>query len=357
MITEVRALGGYADFFDFDFDLRQVADRAPLVWLNVSQLGSHAIIARDGFEVVELAESVDERTVRSAVVKLQRAAVGGPDQARVTESVLEWIWSNLTAPVLRRLGIDGPPPDGRYPTVCWIPTGLATQLPLHAAGRDGEAVIDRVVSTYAPTAMSLREKTTTRPDGPVRAVVVSVASHDGLPRLKAAEKEAAAVAGRVPGAEVLKDGEATAATVRAALRNAELAHFTCHAEAPDHADPGSGGLMLHGGERLSPRDVPVSESALLAFLSACRTSQPAIEMVDESLHTAGAFKLAGYRNVIGTLWPIRDRQAVEVADAFYGHLDHERPQTSAEALHQALREIRSRTPKDARAWAGYVHFG
>ncbi|MDA1358225.1 CHAT domain-containing protein [Glycomyces luteolus] len=356
IISEVRALGGYEDFFDLDFEPQQFADRVPLVWVNVARLGSHAIIADNGFEVVEL-QGVDERTVKSAVVNLQRAATGGPEQARETEAVLEWTWTHITAPILSRLGIDGPPTDGRYPTVCWIPTGLATQLPLHAAGKGDEAVIDRVVSTYAPTAMSRRERGTVRPDRRVRAVAVAVASHSGLARLRAAGKEAAIVAGHVPGTRILKDEAATAAAVSEALNNADLAHFSCHAAAPDRADPGSGGLMLHGSERLAPGDVPVSETAALAFLSACRTSQPAIEMVDESLHIAGAFKLAGYRSVIGTLWPVRDRQAVAVADAFYGHFDPAQPQTSAEALHLALREIRSRTPKDPRTWAGYIHFG
>ena len=356
-ITRIRALGGYEEFFDFEFDPRRFADRGPLVWVNVARLGSHAIIADNGYEVVELPDAVDERAVRSAVVNLQRAATGGPEQARVTQAVLEWTWTHIAAPVLSRMGIDGPPADGRYPTVCWIPTGLATQLPIHAAGKDGEAVIDRVVSTYAPTAASLREKSTIHPDRPMRAVAVSVASHYGLTRLKAAGKEAAMVARHVPGTEILQDGASTAAAVREALSGADLAHFSCHAEAPDRTDPGSGGLMLHGDERLAPGDIPVSESAALAFLSACRTSQPAIELVDESLHIAGAFKLAGYRKVVGTLWPIRDRQAVEVADAFYGHYDPAEPQTSAEALHLALRDVRSRTPKDPRAWAGYVHFG
>lgn len=357
VITEIRALGGYEEFFDFDFDLRQFADRGPLVWINVARLGSHAIISGAGLEVVELSDAVDEPTIRSAVVNLQRAATGGPEQARVTQAVLEWTWTHIAAPVLSRMGIDGPPTDGRYPTVCWIPTGLATQLPIHAAGKDGEAVIDRVVSTYAPTAASLREKATARPARPVRAVVVSVASHSGLTKLKAAGKEAAAVARHVPGTKILQDGAATAATVSKALSGADMVHFSCHAEAPDRIDPTSGGLMLHGNDRLAPGDIPVSESVALAFLSACRTSQPAIELVDEALHIAGAFKLAGCRNVVGTLWSIRDRQAVEVADAFYGHYDPADPQSSAEALHLALREVRSRMPKDPRAWAGYVHFG
>jgi hypothetical protein len=37
----------------------------------------------------------------------------------------------------------------------WVPTGNLSYLPLHAAGRDDECVLDRVVSSYTPTVRSL----------------------------------------------------------------------------------------------------------------------------------------------------------------------------------------------------------
>jgi hypothetical protein len=53
--------------------------------------------------------------------------------------------------------------------------------------------------------------------------------------------------------------------------------------------------------------------AELAFLSACSTARPSGRLADEAIHLASAFQLAGYRHVIGTLWPIGDWPAVEYA--------------------------------------------
>ncbi len=58
-------------------------------------------------------------------------------------------------------------------------------------------------------------------------------------------------------------------------------------------------------------------SAELAFLSACETAQPGARLADEAIHLASAFSLAGYRHVIGTLWPVGDQHAVDIADDIY----------------------------------------
>src|SRR5512142_1916189 len=88
-------------------------------------------------------------------------------------NVLAWAWQAITEPVLTTLGHTHPPP-GRiedWPRVWWCPTGPATVLPLHAAGRHprtttqytamGEAaastdsVAGRVISSYTPTLTTL----------------------------------------------------------------------------------------------------------------------------------------------------------------------------------------------------------
>ena len=59
------------------------------------------------------------------------------------------------------------------------------------------------------------------------------------------------------------------------------------------------------------------DDAELAFLSACSTARPGCRLTDEAIHLASAFQLAGYRHVIGTLWPIGDQHAVDIADDIY----------------------------------------
>src|SRR5699024_2157591 len=73
--------------------------------------------------------------------------------------LLEWLWDVVARPVLDALGFDGPIVDGNWPRVWWVPTGVLSQLPLHAAGyhtRGGhETVIDRVMSSYASSVKAL----------------------------------------------------------------------------------------------------------------------------------------------------------------------------------------------------------
>jgi CHAT domain-containing protein len=55
----------------------------------------------------------------------------------------------------------------------------------------------------------------------------------------------------------------------------------------------------------------------LTFPLACPTARPG-GPTDEAIHLTSAFQLAGYRHVIGTLWPIDDQVAVSLADDLYG---------------------------------------
>ncbi|MFF3147983.1 CHAT domain-containing protein, partial [Streptomyces sp. NPDC057927] len=100
----------------------------------------------------------------------------------------------------------------------------------------------------------------------------------------------------------------------------------------------------------------------LAYLSACSTSNTHPDNADEALHITGAFQLAGYRRVIGTLWPVNDTTSVEITRATYADLTHggstpPRTELSAQALHRAVRALRDRYPASPSLWAGYVHVG
>ena len=100
----------------------------------------------------------------------------------------------------------------------------------------------------------------------------------------------------------------------------------------------------------------------MAYLSACHTARNlSVELLDESIHLAGAFHLAGFRGVVGTLWAVSDRAAVEIAADFYhalrnpsGALD---PGRSALALHRAVRRQRDLLPEAPTVWAGHMHTG
>jgi CHAT domain-containing protein len=68
-----------------------------------------------------------------------------------------------------------------------------------------------------------------------------------------------------------------------------------------------------------------------------------------------AFHLAGYRHVVGTLWPIADRHAVRIADDVYVTLTA--TGDVADAVHAATRRLRDRLPHMPSVWTSHVHVG
>ncbi len=88
-------------------------------------------------------------------------------------------------------------------------------------------------------------------------------------------------------------------------------------------------------------------------------------MLDESVHVAAAFQLAGYRHVIGTLWGVSDRRSPEVVAEVYAglcpegarELDDLDPDRSAFALHSAVRRLRDSRRAPSLLWIPYVHIG
>lgn len=73
--------------------------------------------------------------------------------------VLKVLWDSATNPPLDELGFSRLPCDNAWPRVWWVGNGLLNILPIHASGyheaRPPQTVLDRVISSYAPTVRSL----------------------------------------------------------------------------------------------------------------------------------------------------------------------------------------------------------
>ena len=153
---------------------------------------------------------------------------------------------------------------------------------------------------------------------------------------------------------LLADDAATVDEVTAALRQCPIAHFACHAVTDLHS-PSENRLLLHDGS-LTVRDISRLRlpDAEFAFLSACSTARGDERLADESIHLVSAFQLAGYRHVVGTLWPIADSAAARVTRQFYAL---RRTLPPAEALHAVVRQLRARAPERPSMWAAHVHSG
>ena len=296
--------------------------------------------------------------------------------------VLGWLWDVVADPVLTELGYTSAPDPGvGWPRVWWATGGLLGLLPVHAAGHHipdpndpawvpGRTVLDRVVSSYTPTVRALkyaREPRGTASTDTGTAVVVAMPTTPGANPLPHTVIEARAVAAQLRGAVVEDTGGTTTGEVITRLAGGyRIAHFACHGVS-DPVDPSMSRLLF--ADHL---DNPFTVTTLaglrlrgadLAFLSACETAlaHPS-KVLDESIHLASGFQMAGFTHVIATMWPIRDDPAL--ADAFYRELLKRTPAgvpldttQCAAALHHVVRVARDRDRHHPSRWAAHLHTG
>lgn len=365
VLDRIRAVPGLEAFLrpPSALDLR-VAD-GTVVLVNISQWRCDALlITPRGVRSKRLRRVTLEEVERRAGAYLAAldALDGGDLVARfdaqaVVRETLAWLWDAIARPVLKALGHTRAP-RAAWPRVWWCPTGALTHLPLHAAGRHdvpGESVLDRVVSSYTPTARTLGHTRSRPPAARRDLLAVAMPTTPGHADLPATDAEATDLAALLAAAEPLRGPAATRTAVLAALPHATWAHFACHAHS-DPLVPSAGHLLLADGP-LTVADIGALrlEHAELAYLSACSTARTGRSAPDEVITLASAFQLAGFRHVVGALWPVQDAVAARAAAAF-----HRRAHAGAhpaEALHEVLRDLRAEFPLAASQWAGYVHVG
>ncbi|WP_399225777.1 CHAT domain-containing protein [Streptomyces sp. TRM49041] len=314
---------------------------------------------------------------------------------RTADEVLRWLWDRVAQPVLAELGLFPAPqePTPEVPHIWWCLTGPMSLLPVPAAGdRTGDAptaadgrqegppvrrsVLEYAVSSLAPTVGALVHARTRvspvpvphpGPSAPGRGpLLVAVPDAGQAPAPEAAgsldqaEAEARALTTLLPGALPLIGPDATRDRVVEEIRRRGIAHFACHGHNHPN-DPSQSRMMLADGP-LTVLDVARLQlpHATLAYLSACHTAAPGDWLPDESIHLGASLHLAGYRHVIGTLWPVDDQPARQLAEHFYAALIPRdgrgpEPDRAAHALRQAMLRLRRTTP--SLVWAAYVHVG
>jgi len=400
VLERIRAQPGFASFARLPEveELLAEAAQGPVVTFNVSVFRSDALLlTTDGISTIPLPR-LDIDTVRRQVGAFHQALdravdprAGSAERRAAGDVLLEvlgWLWDAAAEPVLDALGYRQVPAADEWPRVWWATGGLLGLLPLHAAGRHvqapaGQAVIDRVISSYTPTIRALRyaRQQPAALRGPGQSLIVAMPTTPGQAALPFAEAEATMLAGRLPAPVLLMEpgplpaGDPVAAeprtptldTVLEQLPGCAVAHFACHGS-HDPADPSRSHLLLHD-HATAPLTVaslaPVRlEHAQLAYLSACRTAfHDTEQLLDEAIHLATAFQLAGFPHVIATLWEIQDRVAVTMADRFYAGLQAGPgdstldPGRAAQALHLAVRAQRERRRDLPFLWAAYLHAG
>lgn len=410
LLKTIREIPGYENFLrgPSKSDLKLLAERGPVVALNVSRMRCDAfLIEIDGVRVVHLSRLRFQDLENMTRKFLTAISVNNPRRYREAQSsmsaVLEWLWDVAIEPIMNALGITGPPSVGSdWPRVWWVPSGLLNLLPIHAAGYHnidgGKNLIDRVISSYAPTLKSLRHAdimvTTAAPRDVAhqRALLVGMPETMGQANLPYVKMELEKLGQLISGGistDILEGP--TKDKVLSVLKEHQIVHFACHGY--PSADPSQSRLLLSDW-KTSPLTVADVMSVKLqraqfAFLSACHTSSTSnLELLDESINLSSAMQLAGYPSVVGTLWKIDDRISANLSLEVYKFMwDGTKLDTcrSAEALHFAIRSLRNETrnrlsfdrgvkvlattqessrprverpsPSDPLIWAPYVHIG
>jgi tetratricopeptide (TPR) repeat protein len=400
LLASIRALEGFGAFAlpPPVERLEAQAEQGPVAICNVSAYRSDAIlITGDGITSLRL-PGLDQEIVAARVSAFYQslenimAGLDLVDAEKTLREVLAWTWENAAGPVLDALGCHNPPAAGEpWPRVWWVPGGLLSLLPIHAAGYhdsppdpDQRSVMDRVISSYTPTVGALAHARATRAaaarGAAARSLLVAMPTTPDLDlpdhgRLMFVPAEAELVQARLPHCTVLSEAPAvgdspadlvpTKANVLACLRESDFAHFACHGYA-DPADPSQSQLLLHDHRDDSFTVTALAPLALqyaqLAYLSACSTARATdIRLLDETIHLASAFQLAGFPHVIGTLWELNDEIAFEIARDFYAALTGPdgtlNPHQAANALHQATRTQRDRNPGRPYLWGSHIHTG
>lgn len=401
LLLRIRALPGLEGFLGRPHleALRRQAEPGFVIMLAVGRHRADALVLTSDphspVTVVGLPGVTENRVIDWA----ERLLAGRvPGSAPVTDyqqarrrmqdlvELLEWQWDHVAEPVLERIGLTRslrPDDDpGEWPRIWWCPAGVTAFLPWHASGHHhegggegttGRTVMDRAVSSWTPTVRALGHARRPRPAAVSRngdgALLVEMARPGGTSRaLRFVETETEHIAALLPGATRVGPPDNTPQTVLDALPAHPVVHFACHAVS-EWGAPGRSGLLLSdaggGGtarltvDAISSRHIADAE---LAYLSACSTTLTNQRLADESVHITAGFMLCGYRHVIGTLWPVDDTAAQEIAVDFHTHLagyggTGPRTAGSAYALHLAQHRGRAKRPWAPSLWAAHLHTG
>ncbi|KAI0186238.1 CHAT domain-containing protein [Xylaria flabelliformis] len=278
------------------------------------------------------------------------------------------LWDTIASPVLDTLGYTRcPQPGEQWPRLWWIPTGVLSRFPLHAAGHHSngllETVLDRVISSYSLTIQTIVQgrQRPTSDFSTMNALLVAAEDIVNVNTLEYTHQEVQEVKGIltpiISECIVARDHRDQ---VIAHLPHCGIFHFAGHG-LTDEKDPLKSHLLLATEDRRAdPFTVATllklnlrQDPPFLAYLSACETGRVNdVKQVDENIHLISAFQFAGFRHVIGTLWEVKDKASKDLAVLTYKGIEsqlHEDEVTDiliCQALHCAIRVQREKWLKE-----------
>ncbi|KAF9029452.1 hypothetical protein BDZ89DRAFT_950536 [Hymenopellis radicata] len=382
----ISGLGGYMKPKSIE-ELRGAALRSHVVALNVAWWRCDALVLRrQSLDVIhvplpQVSPEVLQRlfedfqqALNSAGMHMRSALPGQWDDEGSLDPVLSQLWTSVVEPVLTALGCTEMPSKANFPRVTWCASGLLAFLPLHAAGPYSEGAcvrssgaLDLAIHSYVPSITSLLSAARAHPPTEHGAPTVFAVSQPATPHqvpIPSTVTEIKAIQ-HVAGGNGLTWLNASAATTSAVLAQMEQhtwVHLACHA-VQDPLEPLQSAFLLHDGG-LTLRSIMrlrFDRGQALAVLSACQTAAGDSKVPDEAVHLAAGMFMAGFQNVVGTMWSINDNDAPVFATAFYSYLisdAHGDSSRTAEALHYAVRKLRDQVGEsNFFKWVPFIHVG
>ena len=408
--VEIRKLPGFSRFLlpPTEDEMLSLSGQGPIVSISVTDYGCQAfLITTRSIRYVELTATLsDVKKHTSWQHKSKGTLTRDPDylgecfeddqesnapqytstQNAMIES-MQWLWKAIVRPILAEVGVlwQKVPPSS-LPCIWWINSGEVALLPFHAAGshtQDAtENTLSHICSSYIPTMKMLQHSRNMHKQHRHidKILVVTMPTTPSCPgtdyRPLNVDDEVAAIVnnfGTHTVIEILQNPEPHQVLER--LSESSIVHFACHAHA-NSKNPSRSALLLG---KTAPAELTAEHirsldrsSAQMAYLSACSTAEVggAHGPIDEVIHLASTFQLAGFREVIGTMWEVDDSAAGNLAARFYGHLLRLAPDSAgrvSRALHYAVAELRLELLQmqggegdagvDLLLWAPFVRFG
>ncbi|KAF8573965.1 hypothetical protein K439DRAFT_1665620 [Ramaria rubella] len=363
VVDEIRCEPAFKDFLQaVPFTtLRTAATEGPVIIVNISYYGSHAIILYHDVPVlVPLSEATPDTLHKLASDLYAALACSNIHRSNII-LVLQDLWRCVVHPVTDQLQELGVAEKAR---IWWCPMSILCTLPIHAAGSylPGEKNLpDMYISSYTPTLSALiqaradvtSQRADVRPAVPhLLAIGQTYQGQSGkaLPRVQH-ELDYIGQLG-IP-TTVLSNEEASSATVRSKLQDHSWAHFACHGR-PDVDKPFQSSFELQDNQRLTLLELIQARvpNAELAFLSACHSAAGDKRTPDESIHLAAALQFCGFRSTVGTLWAMAHDDGPLAVEEFYKYLFRQgnKPdfRDAASALNEATRAMRrKKVPESA----------
>jgi hypothetical protein len=391
-IEEIFAASGCSDFqraVSAD-EIKTIASQGPVIIFNMTQLRSDAIIlTENGVRSIKLPgllfKDVEEnaKLLLGGILKERKRMHLLTGNNEKFKELLAWLWYAAVEPVLQELHLEPHTNTNDLPQVWWIGVGVMGLFPFHAAGDYNQGMsmctMSRAISSFAPTLKSLsvaRQKPwkLCEPIIP-RMLIIAMDETPGFADLST-ELESSRIssaAGESTSITIMKRPSVSA--VLEAFDSYDIVHCICHGVS-DHTTPSNSHLVLdHDSSqrnqkptsKLTVLDISNKRSSSrsqLAFLSACSTADNTYtSLLDESIHIASGFQLAGFSHVIGTMWKASDISCVSVAGDFYASLFKSNNRHAAGhrivalALHEAVLKLRDKDPGNFLSWVPFIHLG